>query len=270
MIFETGLFLNKIPYIKSGTGPKNMVVFYGGSAILKSLTESSIKDHLDLIREYIPPEYTCYIFGYEEYPSAQYGLNQITDDFAAIIKDKIGTAVIVGISFGGFVAMRFAATYPELTDKLVLLITAHRFSDDGKRKVNRMLELAKSGHFFDLIKEYTLLFHRPWLNLLAGFMLWKNKDNIVRGLKPGAAIMNSLTGIFSKEIYKNIDYLRDIRAKTMVIGGTRDQFFSVAEFKVTAETLGAELRLFDNETHMLPVERKGDVAKIVKEFIIGS
>lgn len=270
MIFETGLFLNKIPYIKSGFGPKNIVFFYGGSAILTGLSESSIKNYLDVVQAYIPEGYTCYIFGYEEYPSAQYSLNQITDDFAQIIKERVGTAVIVGISFGGFVAMRFAAKYPELTDQLVLLITAHRFSDNGERKIKRMMDLAKDEHFYDLIKEYSLLFRRPWLNLAARFMLWKNKANILRRLKPGAAIMNSLAGIFSEDVHQNIDYLSKIQTKTMVIGGTQDPFFGVAEFKVTAAAIpGAKLHLFENETHMLPVERKGDVSKIVKEFVTG-
>lgn len=270
IIFETGLFFNKIPYIKSGFGHRNMVFFYGGSAILKNLTASSIKNYLEVIQQYIPEGYIYYVFGYEEYPAKEYSLNQIADDFAQIIRDKIGTATIVGISFGGFVAMRFAAKYPELTDQLVLLITAHRFSADGERKINRMMELAKNEHYYELIKEFSLLFRRPWLNLVAKFMLWKNKEDILQGLKPRAAIINSLAGIFSEDLHKNINYLSEIRKKTLVIGGTQDPFFGVAEFEATAEAIkGAKLRLFEEETHMLPVERKGEVSKIVKEFIIG-
>lgn len=247
-----------------------MVFFYGGSAILKNLTTSSIKNYLDVIQQYIPEGYTYYIFGYEEYPVKEYSLKQIADDFAQIIRDKIGTATIVGISFGGFVAMRFAAKYPELTEQLVLVITAHRFSDNGERKINHMMELARNEHYYELIKEFSLLFRRSWLNLVARFMLWKNKEDILRGLKPRAAIINSLSGIFSKDLDENINYLSEIQTKTLVIGGTQDPFFGVAEFEATAKAIkGAKLRLFEDETHMLPVERKGDVSKIVKEFITG-
>ena len=73
--------------------------------------------------------------------------------------------------------MRFAAKYPELTKKLVLLITAHRFSENGERKINRMMDLAQNERFYDLVKEYSLLFRSPWLNLLVQFMIWKNKEN---------------------------------------------------------------------------------------------
>ena len=269
MLFETGLFLNKIPYIKSGSGLNNMVFFYGGSALLKSLRESSMQNYLDVIRQYVPAGYTYYIFGYEEAPSEQYNLDQIADDFAQILQEEIGPSIIVGISFGGFVAMRFAAKYPELTERLILLITAHRFSEQGEGKVDRMITLAKQEHFYDLIEEFSLLFRRPWFNLLARFMLWKDKDKLVKGLKPTAAILDTLAAML-KDVHENIDYLSSIRAKTIVIGGTRDQFFGASEFKETANAIArAELRLFEEETHMLPIERKGDVSKIVKEFIQG-
>lgn len=270
MVFETGLFLNKIPYIKTGSGAENIVIFYGGSAILQKLTESSIKHHLNVIQAYVPAGYTCHIFGYEEYPAEPYSLHQIADDFARVIQDKIGSAIIVGVSFGGFAAMRFAAKYPELTKKLVLLITAHRFSENGERKINRLMDLAQNERFYDLVKEYSLLFRSPWLNLLVQFMIWKNKEKILNGLKSRTVILNSLTGLFSEDVYRNIDYLCHIRAKTIIIGGRRDPFFSVKEFQETAEAIpGAELRLFETETHMLPVERKNDVAKVVKEFVTG-
>lgn len=93
----------------------------------------------------------------------------------------------------------------------------------------------------------------------------------MRGLNPADAIIDSLEGIFSAQIYENIDYLGKIRVKTLVIGGTEDQFFGVEEFTATAEGIkGAALRLFTGETHMLPVERTKDVARAVKEFVLGN
>jgi pimeloyl-ACP methyl ester carboxylesterase len=268
MKFETGLFLNKIPYIKSGKGLKTMVFFYGGSAMISSLEKSSIKDHLDILKVYVPEGYTYYVFGYEQNPVRGYDLDQIADDFAQIIKDKIGQAVIVGISFGGFVAMRFAAKYPELTDKLVLLVSAHKFSSLGARKIHKMMELAENERYYDLIKEFSILFRRAWLNLLARFILWKNKKRTLKDLNPGPSIRKSLAGTFSTDIYRNIDYLGKIKAKTLVIGGTKDQFFGVEEFSETAERIrGAKLQLFAQETHMLPIERKKDAAKIIKAFV---
>lgn len=268
MDFECGMFLDKIPYIKGGCGLRKMVFFYGGSAMISSLEKSSVKNHLNIIKAYVPEGYTYYVFGYERNPAPGYDLNQIADDFAKIIKNEMGHAVIIGVSFGGFVAVRFAAKYPELTDQLILLISAHKFSFLGEAKINKMMELAQNERCYDLIKEVTVLFRRAWLNLLARFVLWKNKRKILRDIYPGASIINNLAGIFSMDVRRNIDYLGEIKAETLVIGGTKDQFFGVDEFQTTAKNIkGAKLRLFEYETHMLPVERKKDVARIIKAFI---
>lgn len=54
----------------------------------------------------------------------------------------------------------------------------------------------------------------------------------------------------------------------MIIGGSADQYFDVAAFEETARRIPvARLELFDGETHMLPVERRRDVARVLAEFL---
>ena len=54
----------------------------------------------------------------------------------------------------------------------------------------------------------------------------------------------------------------------MIVGGTADQYFDAAAFEETARRIPvARLELFDGETHMLPVERRRDVARVVAEFL---
>ncbi len=270
MNIHTGRFLHKIPYIKGGGGPRTMVFFYGASALLTSLEKSSIAAHLHIIREYVPEGYTYYVLGYEQYPQTPYCLDQMADDFARIIAQETGKTVIVGVSFGGFVAMRFAAQYPALTEKLVLLISAHTFSAAGKKKIAKMKQLVSEGRYYELLKENTLLFRRWWLNLLARFLLWKDKKNKLRSLNSPTALKDSLEGLFSRQVGDNIAYLGKIRAKTLVIGGTKDQFFGPDEFGETAAHIGdARLQLFAAETHMLPVERNKETGAVVKNFITG-
>jgi len=268
MNFQTGRFLHKIPYIKGGGGSRTMVFFYGASALLTSLEKSSIREHLKIIGAYVPKGFTYYIFGYEQYPKTPYDLNEIAADFARIIEQEIGKTVIVGVSFGGFVAMRFAAKYPALTEKLVLLISAHTFSAPGKKKIGKMKLLVNEGRYYELLKENTLLFRRWWLNLAARFLLWKNKKAKLSGLNSSTALKDSLEGIFSLQVYDNIAYLGKIRAETLIIGGTKDQFFGVDEFRQTAGYIkDARLQLFAEETHMLPIEKNKEAGSVVKSFI---
>lgn len=268
MDFETGRFYNRIPYIKGGCGEKTMVFFYGASALLTSLETSSLKDHLQIMKAYVPEGYTYYVFGYEQNPAKAYKLNEIADEFAGIIRENIGKTVIVGISFGGFVAMRFAARHPALTDRLVLLISAHKFSDLGEQKISKMKSFARTGRYYELLKENILLFRRYWLNILAGLLLWLAKKNKLCGLNSPGAIIDCLEGLFTTEVCDNVNYLGEICAPSLVIGGTQDQFFGVEEFAQTARGIPeAKLQLFNAETHMLPIERNTEVAAAVKKFL---
>jgi len=69
--------------------------------------------------------------------------------------------MVIGISFGAFVAIRFAATRPELVDKLVILVGAHRFSAQGARKIAKQVTYLKARDFYGLVRENAVLFRRP-------------------------------------------------------------------------------------------------------------
>jgi pimeloyl-ACP methyl ester carboxylesterase len=76
------------------------------------------------------------------------------------------------------------------------------------------------GDFQTLIRENAVLFRRPWYNWLIQLKLWKDR-------------------------------------RKLGIGGTADQLFDRSAFEETASLIpGARLRLFEGETHMLPIERR--------------
>jgi pimeloyl-ACP methyl ester carboxylesterase len=59
-----------------------------------------------------------------------------------------------------------------------------------------------------------------------------------------------------------------VKADTLVLGGTADQYFDVEAFTETARLIpSAQLKLFEGETHMLPIERRGEVAQVLKAFL---
>ena len=64
-------------------------------------------------------------------PAAPYGVEELADQLAAVLRrEGIGRAHVCGLSLGGLIAQRFAATYPDLTDRLVLADTTPRYTDE--------------------------------------------------------------------------------------------------------------------------------------------
>jgi pimeloyl-ACP methyl ester carboxylesterase len=265
---DTGLFLGRIPYIKAGSGPRRAVIFFGGNALFKRLDRSDAGRYAAMFAGLLPADYTFYVLGYEEDQPEAYGLDTIVDDLGRILKTEIGRSTVIGVSFGAFVAIRFAAARPELVDRLVLLVGAHRLSAQGERKITKQIEYLKVGDFYGLVRENAVLFRRPWYNWLVRLKLWRDKDKLVSEFNDPASIARAYEGLFGADFERNGEHAGRIGAETLIVGGTADQYFDAAAFEETARRiLAARLELFEGETHMLPVERRRDVARVLAEFL---
>ncbi|MFL5200474.1 MAG: alpha/beta fold hydrolase, partial [Microvirga sp.] len=133
--FETGLFLNRIPFVKTGSGPAPIVVLNGGQAFVRRPTPARAQRDAERIARLLPAGRSVYVLGYDPAPSADYSIGTIVRDVAQILREEIGPATVIGISFGGFVAARLAADHPDLVKELILMVSAHRFSPEGRRSI---------------------------------------------------------------------------------------------------------------------------------------
>src|SRR5262245_25384442 len=72
-------------------------------------------------------------------PDQRYGVGDLSAQLnGLLLRHRIGRVHLAGISLGGLVAQHFAANYPEFVDKLVLIDTTPRYTDEmramwGKR-----------------------------------------------------------------------------------------------------------------------------------------
>ena len=156
----------------------------------------------------------------------QYSFHQLASNTKAILDDlKISKVIVLGHSMGGMVASRFALSYPELTEKLILenpigLEDYKLFSPYQTVDANYKEELKKD---FESYKNYQLKFYydnkwQPqydrWLNLLAGWTLHKDY--------PIIAWNASLTSdmVFTQPV---VYEFKNIKCPTLLIIGTRDR-----------------------------------------------
>ncbi|HXY98910.1 MAG TPA: alpha/beta fold hydrolase [Stellaceae bacterium] len=67
-------------------------------------------------------------------PHSGYGIAELSDQLAAVLaRAGIARAHVAGISLGGLVAQHIAATRPALVDKLVLIDTTPRYTEDARQ-----------------------------------------------------------------------------------------------------------------------------------------
>ncbi len=266
--FRTGLFLNKIPYVQSGSGPHPVVVLNGGQAFVRRPTPARAQRDAKRIARLLPKGRSIHVLGYEPSPPADYSIATIVDDVARILREEIGPATVMGISFGGFVAARLAADHPDLVKEMILMVSAHRFSPEGRRSVDRQIACAWSGDFEGFLDEFGLVFRRPWLNWLLRWRFRQERTRLHETMNDPAAIVRGLNAVAGEDFGGDPSWLAHVAAPTLIVGATRDPFFDVAALEETARHIpSARLQLFEHETHMLPVERARDVARVVTRFL---
>ena len=257
---ESGLFGGRVPYLRGGTGPREALVFFGVNALLKRLDRSDPRRYLRQVSRLFP-QHRITILGY-----AGSTFDEMVRDAADVVPAP--PDVVAGISFGGFVATRLAAQHPELVKRLVLLVSAHRFSAAGERRMERQFEALERGDLLTLVRENALLFRRPWYNWLLRLKLWKEGERVVRSFREAESILRDYRQLFGAEFQRNAESCQAIRAPTLVIAGTADQLFDRAALEETARLIrGSCVRLFEGETHMLPVERSTACRAAIATFL---
>lgn len=266
--FRLGEFSDGTRYLAFGSGERPLVVINGGNAFVRRFTPERARRDAVRIARLVPDGFRVYVLLYDPLPSQTYAVDSNAAAIAALIRSEFGTATVMGISFGAFVALRLASEAPDAVGELILLVGAHRFSAEGRQRVGRQLEDAARGDFVAMAKPFLSLFRRPWLNAASRVGLWLRRRRLQGSMNSPETIVGMLRAALHEDEGSDPHRLQPITARTLIIGGTADQFFDVAAFRETAGSIrGAELALLDRETHMLPIESPGAVARLIATFL---
>ena len=174
-------------------------------------------------------------------------------------RDQQKRIILIGHSFGGGIAIKYATKYPEKIDKLILT---------GARGIKRKLT-AKQRVLFIIAKTGKLFFSLPIINFLQNPMYklfskiaWKRKKDYYNASPR------------MKEIMKNIlaedltGYLDKIKTPTLLVWGREDETTPLADGEIMNEKIeNSKLVVIDNANHSLPYQGAEEFAGIVEEFI---
>jgi len=264
---ETGMFFGRIPYARVGADPRPIVVLGGGQAFVQGPGPERLARDARRVARILPPGASFVLLGYDVAPPPDHSLERIVADVAGILSELGGGVPMVGISYGGIVALRVAATHPELVERVVLLVSAHDFSAAGRQRVLSQIELAERRDLVGLLAIFAKVFRRRWLNWLQARRLRTARRRIEQELNEPELIVRGLRAVTDADL-ADVNLLTRVTAPCLLVGGSADQFFGDGRMQETAAQLpSATLALFPDETHMLPVERARDVAAVIAAFL---
>jgi len=166
----------------------------------------------------------------------------------------IDRAVIAGHSMGGGIAQQFGLSYPTRAAALILVATGARL-----RVAPKILESTQS----DAQTAAELITQSEWgpdtpeqMKRLGRQQLLTNRLDVFHG------------DYAACDKFDVMERLGDIRAPTLVIGGTADQM-TPPKYAVylTEHIPGAQLSLVEGAGHMVMLEREEAVARPVEQFL---
>jgi len=258
----TGYFENGLPYARIGGGLHTLVIFEGlsfenrpPSGLMLRMIRSSYKGFAE--------GHTVYSVTRKPGLPAGYSMQDMSNDYATMIKDELGGPVdIMGISTGGPIAQHFAADHPELVRRLVLAITGYCLTEEGRKLQRRLGELARQRKWR---AAYSTLIDGVYPQGGIKKHMFKLLMWFFGTFAAPADPSDLLVTIEAEDKHDFKDRLAEIKTPTLVIGGEEDYFYPIRE---TAEGIpNAELILYEGFGHNVMFDNKNQFQEDVLKFL---
>ncbi|MCP2316675.1 Pimeloyl-ACP methyl ester carboxylesterase [Nocardia amikacinitolerans] len=171
-------------------------------------------------------------------------MSEIAAHHAQALRAEFDTPVdVLGISSGGSLALQLAADHPDVVRRLVIGASGYRLEDAARTAQLNYAEAAAEGrralhHMIPAPSGFTdrLMKGAMWL-----------LDPFARPANPS----DTLAFVRAEDAFDVSDRLGEITAPTLVIGGERDEFYSTATFRHTADGIpDSRLHIYPGASHM--------------------
>jgi pimeloyl-ACP methyl ester carboxylesterase len=239
----------KIHYVEQGDGPA--IVFVHGPVMDHTMYEAQFED--------LPDRYRCIALdlrghGHSEAPKGPWSMQDSVDDVIAFI-EGVGASPchLVGMSWGGMIAVRIAVQRQELLRSVVLVDTsaAAESAELGELERWYMNEVTEKGLTDEVIETSLPLLYgeRYRTEDAAGVAVHYDR---LRAMKP-EGVVEGLRAIIERDSV--LDRLGDIHIPALVIHGADDASIPVSEAEAIAKGIpGAELLVIPGAGHSTPLE----------------
>jgi len=242
---KKGVFSNGVPYVSFGENPNPILVFSGGPGnYLSPLMAKQFS--------FLSKHYTVYVLSRKSGLPEGYSTSDMAEDFAVVIKDEFkgGPIDVIGESYGGLIAQHLAASHPELVNRLVLAMSAYRFTSEGSMLDMRFAEMLNQGKTRAAFKSMApiIVGSRIKKAVLSFFMSIFGPRMIVKPKNPADLLVEGKAEL----IHNSHDQLHLISASTLVIGGDKDFFCSLYLLNETSAGIpNSKLIIHKGKGHML-------------------
>ncbi|MEU8896530.1 alpha/beta hydrolase [Nocardia sp. NPDC048505] len=257
---QAGTLEHGLPYLAMGSGaPLVFLRWFSADHANPTgwMRDAEIKTLMPLARHF-----RVYAVGRAPGMAAGTTMADIAARHAQALHAEFGGPVdVLGISSGGSVALQLAADHPAAVRRLVVASSGYRLERAASESQVRYAEAAARGERA-LHHMASVGFGGPLLSRLAAAGMWL-LDPLARPANPA----DTLAFVRAEDAFDLDGRLAEITAPTLVIGGERDGFYPLANFRRTADGIPhSHLIIYPRATHMGAVKHPR-FAPDVTEFL---
>ena len=248
-------------YIRFGTGNKNLIMLPGLGDGLRTTRGTAVP--MALYYRCFAKDYTVYIISRKTKLSPGATTRDMARDLQkAMAELGIEKASLLGLSMGGMIAQHFAADYPEMLEKLVLVVTCARETPILLESLEEWLGCARRG-------DHTALMDSNVRRIYSDAYYRRNKwlVPIMGKLTKPKSYNRFLIQAEACRTHNAWESIPRITVPSLVIGGEQDHSLGgEASRELAARIPGAVLKMYPQWGHGLYEEAK-DFLPVVMEFL---
>lgn len=238
-------------YISFGYGKRNLVMIPGLGDGLMTVRGKALL--FAWMYRMFAKEFKVYVFSRKnELEKGYTNRDMARDQKQAMDMLGIKKASIIGVSQGGMIAEYFAIDYPEMVEKLILVVTIGRQNECIQSVVGNWIELARQKRYGKVMRDVTVrMYTEEYINkyrfILPVLELYPGPRNQKRFLIMAKACIT----------HDTYDRLEEIKAPTLVIGGEKDRTVGgEASREIAAKIKNSKLVMYQEYGHGLYAQAK--------------
>ena len=250
---------NMIRLHRTGSGPAVVMVHcLGVDRHMWDFTSENLSGKFTILTYDLPGH------GETQVPGKPYGIEHLSAQLAAALdQSRVARAHVAGISLGGLVAEHFAATYADKVDRLVLIDTTARYTDDLRRMWAQRAAAARSAGVSSLTEDLLNIWFTPEFRAQNPPAVRYVRDRLARTSGEGYALAcEALAAADLRPLAQKI------AASTLVVCGDQDipSFLDSARW-LTSNIPQARLEWLSPARHASVLEQPEGFLCLLREFL---
>jgi 3-oxoadipate enol-lactonase len=244
-----------------GRGPPLVLLHcLGVDRRLWEIATASLSEQFELVSYDFPGH------GASPVPAAGYTIEDLSEQLAVLLeREALDRVHLAGISLGGLVAQCFAANYPDKIDKLVLIDTTPRYTDEMRDAWHERAAVARTRGVAAMTDRLLDIWFTADCVAADGPAVRYVRDCFARCSGEGYALAcEALAAADLRPL------LRKIAAPTLVVCGRQDiPSFIDAAFQLKKEIMAADLVWLEPARHASILEQPEAYRAALMRFLVG-